>query len=63
MKLEEYIIYCPWCGSQMTLDNAEYYCELHTHIIIYRCATCKSDWANGYKGKGKTNGAYEVKNT
>jgi len=45
------IIYCQWCGSQMLLDNAEYYCKLDTHKIMYRCATCKSQWTNGYKGK------------
>ncbi len=51
MKLEQYVIYCPWCGFQMTMDNAEYYGKLDTHKIIYRCTTCKSQWTNGYKGK------------
>jgi transposase-like protein len=63
MKLEQYIIYCPWCGSEMTLDDAEYYGKLDTHKIIYRCANCKSEWADEYKGKGETHDASEVTNT
>jgi len=47
MKLEQYIIFCPWCECEMTLDNAEYYCKLNTHKIICKCITCQSQWVDG----------------
>ena len=45
MNQGKYIINCPWCGSQMALDKAEYYGKVDTHKIIYRCTTCKAQWS------------------